>query len=160
MINNATIETLSDNSFWLRNYVYGPRCEKAKIPILPAKINSSTILIGKQISREEKNMAHHYRCRIFWNISNLNVVVFFFLKYIQIGFCVMKRKSKKCFHVYLGIEFPNFYLKMISGFFPAQTQEMQIEFISACTIRKGIWQKPLTLWWNVSCENYSLFKLK
>lgn len=85
---------------------------------------------------------------------------FFFLKYIQIGFCVMKRKSKKCFHVYLGIEFPNLYLKMISGFFPAQTQEMQIEFISACTIRKGIWQKPLTLWWNVSCENYSLFKLK
>lgn len=116
MINNATIETLSDNSFWLRNYVYGPRCEKAKIPILPAKINSSTILIGKQISREEKNMAHHYRCRIFWNISNFNVVVFF-LKYIQIGFCVMKRKSKKCFHVYLGIEFPNFYFKMISGFF-------------------------------------------
>lgn len=55
---------------------------------------------------------------------------------MQIGFCV--RKSKKCFHVYLGIEFPNFYLKMISGFFPAQTQEMQIEFISACTIRKGI----------------------
>lgn len=43
----------------------------------------------------------------------------------------MKRKSKKCFHVYLGIEFPNLYLKMISGFFPAQTQEMQIEFISA-----------------------------
>lgn len=42
---------------------------------------------------------------------------FFFLKYIQIGFCVMKRKSKKCFHVYLGIEFPNLYLKMISGFF-------------------------------------------